>query len=56
MDTGLRLKLAEQVEKFHYGECARDAYGDEGDGYDFGKLVDLLVEAGWTPPSEVGAR
>lgn len=51
-----RVELASQIEALHYGECARDAYGDEGDGYDFEKLVSLMIKAGWTPPPATEGR
>lgn len=44
--------MARRVEAL-YRSTALDAYGDEGDGYDFEKFIELLVSDGWTPPSEV---
>lgn len=51
MGTNLRIELINQL-GWIKNDCAIDAYGDEGEGYDFSRFYDLLIEAGWQPPSE----
>lgn len=53
MDEALRATLEEELEELHR-ECDIDGYGDEGEGYDYRKYFDLLIEAGWTPPEPSG--
>lgn len=47
-----REKLAARLGEIK-AECDIDGYGDEGEGYDFGKFLDLLLSDGWTPPDTV---
>lgn len=46
-----KTALAKRLDELH-DECDIDGYGDEGEGYDMEKFVDLLIEDGWTPPED----